>query len=113
LGSSLYLALHTNNPGPNSAQSEVQYTGYARQALARGSFSLASSTNGNVLTFNNDTTFPAPTQSSTVTQFACYWSLNTALTGGSMLYYGPLNATIPIGNGIAPTITAASSITEF
>lgn len=88
---SLYLALHTADPGAAGSQntSEAAYTSYARVAIARsaGGFTRTSQTMSNTA----DVTFPAATGGS---ETETHWSLGTASSGaGKILYSGPLCTT--------------------
>jgi hypothetical protein len=85
---SLYLALHTADPGGAGAQntSEAAYGSYARQALARSGagFSRSGQTVSNAGVVN----FPQATSGS---ETLTHWSLGTASSGaGKILFSGPL-----------------------
>lgn len=85
---SLYLALHTANPGAGGSQntSEAAYGSYARVAIARSGagFSLTGQTIANAAAVN----FPQATSGS---ETETHWSLGTALSGaGKILFSGPL-----------------------
>lgn len=99
---SLYLSLHTADPGEAGDQttSEVAYTSYARVALAR---------NGSVWTVTGSTatgsqqSFPAGTGGSGT---ATYFGVGTASSGaGVLLYSGAISPSIACGNGITPRVT--------
>ena len=107
---SLYYALHTGDPGEAGDQttSEVTYTSYARVAVTRNS--------GNFTVTNNAVapaaavTFPAGTGGSGT---ATHFSIGTAASGaGKILYKGAISPSIVTGNGVTPTITAATHVTE-
>lgn len=94
----LYIALFTTDPGEGaSTTDEATYTGYARASVAR-------TTSGWTVSGNNCSNTAAvifgecTAGSDTVTDFA----VMTALTGGDMLYYGDLTASLAISNGITP-----------
>lgn len=95
---SLYLALHTADPGEAGDQttSEATFTGYARQAIARtsGGFTVSTNQAVNAATI----TFPACTGgSNTITHF----SIGVASSGASkILYSGALTASLSVSNGI-------------
>lgn len=107
---SLYVSLHTADPGEDGAQttSECAYGSYARVAVAR-------SASGWTVTNNSVTpaatiTFPEATSGSeTVTHFA----IGTASSGGGkILYKGSVTPNIAIATGVTPRLTTSSTITE-
>ena len=108
---SLYVSLHTADPGEAGDQTtnEATYTSYARVAVARSGA-------GWVVTANSvspaaDVTFPAGTGGSgTVTHFG----IGTASSGaGVLLYSGTVTPNIVTGNGVTPQLPAADmTITE-
>lgn len=101
---SLYLALHTANPGEAGKQntSEATYTSYARVAIARNATQWT--VVGNNGTNANLITFPAATGGSeTLTHF----SLGTDASGaGKVFVYGALNVSLPVVSGVQPKIPA-------
>lgn len=107
----LYVALHTADPGEAGDQttSECAYTSYARVAVARTSGGWTVTANSvspvaNIL-------FPA--KSGGTDETATYASIGTAASGaGKILYSGALSPTIPITNGVIPTIQMGSTIVE-
>jgi len=108
---SLYISLHTADPGEAGTQStsEAAYTSYARVAVARGagSWNVSGNTVDNVAAI----TFPAATGgSSTVTHFG----IGTDSAGaGKLLYKGALTPSITVTNGIIPQIPAGGlDVTE-
>ena len=107
----LYVALHTADPGAGGSQttSEAAYTSYARVAVARttGGWTAASSQSTSPVA---SVTFPAGTGGSgTVTHF----SVGTASSGaGTILYSGTVTPNIVTGNGVTPSLTTSSTITE-
>lgn len=106
---SLYIALFTANPDEAAGVgNEADYTGYARVAVARSGagWTVASGQAENAAAI----TFGACTAGSdTVTHFA----IMTALTGGDMLYYGALTASLAISTGITPEFAAGDlTVTE-
>lgn len=106
----LYLSLHTADPGEAGAQntSEATYTGYARVAVARtvGGFTVT----GNSVSPAANVTFPTGSAGSgTVTHFG----IGTASSGvGYLMFSGTVTPNIVTGNGIAPILTAASTVVE-
>ncbi len=107
---SLYVSLHTADPGEAGDQttSEATYTSYARVAVAR--------TSGGWTVTNNsvspvaDISFPAATGgTSTIT----YFGVGTASTlAGKLLYSGAVSPSISVSSGVTPKLTTASTITE-
>lgn len=108
---SLYVSLHTADPGEAGDQStsEATYTGYARVAVGRtsGNWSESSGTVTNV----NAVTFPLCTAGSNT---ATYFGIGTSSSGaGKLLYSGALTSSLAISNGITPTAAASAlTITE-
>ena len=108
---SLFVALHTADPGETGTQStnEISYTGYARVAVAR-------STGG--------WTVPgtAPTQvanAATVTFGACtagsgtatHFSIGKTSSGATeIIDSGPLTASLAISAGITPSFAASALV---
>jgi len=107
---SLYLSLHTADPGEAGTQStsEATYTGYARVGVLRTSAGFTISNNAVTLFANTD--FGACTAgTNTITHFA----IGTALTGtGKVLYKGALSPTIAVTNGVTPRILSGTIVTE-
>lgn len=105
---SLYLSLHTADPGEAGDQttSEATYTGYARVAVARSSGGFTISTNSVVPAAA--VTFPAGTGGSgTVTHFG----IGTASSGaGVLLFSGTVTPNIVTGNGVTPSLTTATTV---
>lgn len=98
---SLYLSLHTADPGEAGTQatSEISYTGYARQALARTVANFAVS--GNTMSLNVNVDFPESTGGAATT--ATHFGLGTDLSGvGTLLYKGPLTPNILVQTGVTP-----------
>jgi hypothetical protein len=100
---SLYVALHSSDPGETGAQNtnEISYTGYGRVGVARsGAGWTVSGTaptqvaNAALITFGQDTV-------GSVT--ATHFSVGTASSGaGKLLYSGALGANLAISPGITP-----------
>lgn len=107
---SLYVALHTADPGEAGDQttSEAAYTGYARVAVAR-------TTGGWTVTNNSvspaaEISFPAGTGG---TGTATHFSVGVAASGASkILYKGTVTPNIVMGSGVTPKLTTASTVTE-
>lgn len=107
---SLYISLHTADPGEGGDQttSEAGYTSYARVAVARSGAGFTVS--GNSVSPAADIVFPTGTGGSGT---ATHVGIGTASSGaGVLLYSGTLTPNIVMGNGIAPTVTTATALTE-
>ena len=107
---SLYVSLHTADPGEagDQATNEVSYTGYQRVAVARSGAGWTVTNNS--VSPASDITFPQCTGgSATATHFA----VGTAPSGaGKILYKGTVTPNISISNGVTPRLTTATTITE-
>lgn len=108
---SLFVALHTADPGEagNQSTSEIAYTGYARVAVARSGAGWSRS--GNTITPVANIGFGAMTAGAggTVTNF----SVGTLSSGaGMILYKGAVTPNIVVTNGVTPLLTTATNITE-
>lgn len=107
---SLYMALHTADPGEGGDQTtnEIAYTSYARVAIARSGSGFTVTTNSVATAANTD--FPAGTGGSGT---ATYWSLGTSSSGaGKILYKGSLSPSIVCGSGVTPRVNAGTAVTE-
>lgn len=106
---SLYVSLHTADPGEAGDQttSEATFTGYARVAVARGA-AWTVAANAVVPTANID--FAACTAgTNTITHFG----VGTSSTGaGKLLYKGAVTPNIAVASGVTARLTTASTITE-
>lgn len=97
---SLYISLHTADPGEAGDQttSEATYTSYARVAVARssGGWTITANQAVNAAAI----TFPACTGgSNTITHFG----IGTSSSGaGKLLYSGALTASLAVSTGITP-----------
>ena len=108
---SLYVSLHTADPGEAGSQStsEISYTGYARVAVARSGSGWTVS--GNSVSPAATIGFPASTGGTggTVTHFG----IGTAASGaGTLLYSGTVTPNIAVANGVTPQLTTATAVTE-
>lgn len=108
---SLYVALHTGDPGEagTATTSEATYTSYARVAVARSGAGWTVS--GNAVSNAAAITFPACTGgSNTIT----HWSITDTSSGGSdVMYKGSFSASLAVSSGITPNIpTGDLDITE-
>lgn len=108
---SLYLSLHTADPGETGTQTtnEISYTGYARVAVARtsGGFTVS----GNQVTLAANQSFGAMSAGTGGT--ASHFAVGTASSGaGKVLYKGPISPTIAVAVGVTPQLTTGTTITE-
>ena len=105
---SLYVALHTADPGEagTAATSEATYTNYARVAVARSGAGWTVS--GATATNAAQITFP---QCGASGNTIAHVSITTALSGTSkILYSGALNSSLSVALNITP-LFAASGLT--
>jgi len=103
---SLYVALHTGDPGEAGDQttSESAYTSYARVAVARSGAGWTVS--GAQVSNTAQVQFPTCTGStSTVTYFSVGYNASGAST---ILMSGALSSSLAISNGITPLFAAAA-----
>jgi len=101
---SLYVSLHTSDPGEAGDQetNECAYTSYARVAVARSGAGWTVS--GNAVTNAALVQFPQCTGSS---ETATHFAIGTASSGaGKVLYKGALSASLAISSGIQPQFGA-------
>jgi hypothetical protein len=108
---SLYISLHTADPGEtgNQTTSEATYTGYARVAVARSGSGWTVTNNSAVNAA--EVAFPECTGgSNTITWF----EVGTASSGaGKVLYRGQLTSSLAVSTGITPRFAAGElQITE-
>lgn len=107
---SLYIALHTSDPGEAGSQTtnECAYTSYARQAVARSVAGFTISGNTASLAANVD--FPEATGGS---ETATHFSIGTSSSGaGTILYKGSVTPTVSISSGVIPRVKSGSIVTE-
>jgi hypothetical protein len=97
---SLFVSLHTANPGEtgNQSTSEANYTGYARIAVVRSAagWALTAETisNAAAITFAECTA-----GSNSITHFG----IGTTISGtGKLLYYGTLTTPLAVSTGVTP-----------
>lgn len=107
---SLYVSLHTANPGAGGSQttSEAAYTSYSRVAIARtsGGWTLS----GESISPVSNISFPAATGGS---ETETYFGIGTASSGaGVLLYSGTITPNISVTTGVTPVLTTASTVTE-
>jgi hypothetical protein len=97
---SLYVSLHTGDPGEAGSQTtnECAYTSYARVAVARSAGGWTVS--GNNASNTAAVTWPQATGGS---ETATHFGIGTDSSGaGNLLYSGALNSGLAISNGITP-----------
>ena len=108
---SLYVALHTGDPGEggNATTSEAAYGSYARQAVARSGAGWT--VTGNSVSNTALVQFPECTSGS---ETISHVSITTASSGTSkLLYKGALTASRSVSSGIQPQFAiGALSVTE-
>ena len=107
---SLYVALHTADPGEGGTQttSECAYTSYARVAVARSG--AAWSVSGGTANPASAITFPEATGG---TETATHFSVGTASSGtGKVLYKGAISPNISISSGVTPQLGTGTAISE-
>lgn len=112
---SLYVALHSSDPGNagNQTTNELtvgQYDTYARVAVARSGAGWVRT--GSVISPVSAIVFAVPTGGTGV--IATHMSIGVAISGaGLIIISGPLSPTISISpGGSAPTITPDTTYTE-
>jgi hypothetical protein len=107
---SLYVSLHTADPGEAGDQTtnEITYTSYARVAVARSSAGWT--VTGNSVSPAATISFPTGTGGSGT---ATHFGIGTASSGaGKLLYKGTISPNIVCGSGITPQLTTATAVTE-
>ncbi len=100
---SLYVALHTADPGEAGDQttSEATYTSYARVAVARSSAGWTISGTAPTQAANAAiVTFPACTGGSST---CTYFSVGVAASGASKILYSGAITSLAVTNGITPS----------
>jgi hypothetical protein len=107
---SLYVSLHTSDPGEGGAQNtnECAYGSYARVPVARtsGGWAVASGSCSPVADIN----FPV---ASSGTETATHFGIGTGSSGaGYLLYRGTITPNISIVTGVTPQLTTAMTIVE-
>lgn len=105
---SLYLSLHTADPGVGNAQTtnEAAYTNYVRIAVARSgagwTVATNTATNAALAQFAQ-----CGASGATITHVA----IGTAASGaGNVLYAGALNSSLAVANGIQPQFAATALV---
>lgn len=108
---SIFYSLHTADPtaSGNQTSSEISYTPYVREGVAR-------STGGHTVTGNSVSpastiSFPQMTSGSGGTATFFMAGRDSSGTGES-LYSGSISPTIPVANGVTAQLTSSTAITE-
>lgn len=102
---SLYLSLHTADPGEAGDQttSEIAYTSYARVALARDGTKWTVVAGAPATATGVQSSFPAGTGGSGT---ATHFGVGTASSGaGVLLFSGAITPNIVCGSGVTPRVT--------
>lgn len=103
---SLYISLHTADPGEGGSQttSEATYTSYARVAVARSTAAWTAS--GNSVSNDAAINFPACTGSSST---CTYFGVGTDSAGaGTLLFSGVMTSALAVSTGITPSFAIAA-----
>ncbi len=110
-GGSLFVSLHTADPGETGTQStnEATYTGYGRKGLTRVAGNWSVSGNAVSLVANLDFD-PCTGGSNTITHFGI--GCETGTGGTKLLYKGALTPNISVSSGVTPRINAGTIVTE-
>jgi len=113
---SLWVALHTADPGNNGNQStsETTYTGYLRVATSRTTGATGWTVSGNdpASAFPlASITFATCTASSTT--IVTNWSVGLSSSGtGTLLYSGTVTQNISVTTNVTPSLTTGTAVTE-
>lgn len=108
------LCLHTANPGEtgDTGTSEAAYSGYARVAVERSSTGWTVSGN----TAKLSTTMAFPQCNGATTALVTHFSIGTSTVAGTTarsLYYGALDNSISVSNGVTPRLTTNTAVSEL
>jgi hypothetical protein len=108
---SLYVSLHTSDPGEAGDQTtnEIAYTGYARVAVSRAGAAWTVTANSVSPASNIDFGEMTGGAGGTVTHFAAGASASGA---GKLLYSGTVTPNISVTTGVIPRLTTATAVTE-
>jgi hypothetical protein len=108
---SLYLSLHTADPGEAGDQTtnETAYTGYARVAVARSGAGFVVTGNSVSPAANVDFGECTASPGGAIT----HAGIGTASSGaGVLLYSGAISPNITMAAGVIPRVKATSTLTE-
>lgn len=106
---SLYVSLHTADPGEAGDQttSEATYTSYARVAVARSGAGWT--VTGNSVSPAATIAFPAATGG---TNTITHMGIGTSSSGaGVLLFSGAISPNISVSSGVTPQLTTSTAIT--
>jgi len=106
---SLYLSLHTADPGETGDQttSEIAYTNYARVAVARSGAGWTVTADTAALAAIQAFAASAGGAGGTVTHFG----IGTAASGaGVLLFKGTVTPNIVVSSGVTPRLTTATAV---
>lgn len=106
---SLYVSLHTADPGEagNQTTSECTYGSYARVAVARSGAGWTVS--GNSVSPAATISFPAATSG---TETATHMGIGSTSAGtGKLMFKGAISPNIAIATGVTPQLTTSTAIT--
>lgn len=109
-GATLYVSLHTGDPGEGGSQTtnECTYGDYARVAVTRDATGWDVA--GNQASNDDLLQFP---QASSGTETVTHVGIGTAASGaGRLLYKGLLNSSIPVQSGIQPQFAANQLVVQ-
>ncbi len=111
---SIFASLHTSDPGTSGDQTTNEmttgaYNTYARVGVVRTSSGWTVTTNS--VSPVAAITFPAGTGGSGAT--ATYFALGSLTSGAGVRFYsGTITPNIACGNGVTPSLSTASTVTE-
>lgn len=108
---SLYVSLHTADPGEagNQSTSEATYTGYARVAVARSAAGWTVSGTAPTQAANAAAVnFPACTAGSNVLTYFGIGSQSSGATATDFLMSGALTSSLTVSNGITPSFAISA-----
>ena len=110
----LYVALHTADPTDtgNQSSSEINYTGYARVAVARttGGWTVSGS---NPTVANPVSPIPFGQMTGGAGGTVTYFSVGALASGaGEIFYSGTVTPNIVVANGVTPQLTTGTQLTE-
>jgi len=106
---SLYVSLHTADPGDSGTQStsETSYAAYARKAVARTTSGWTVTANS-VSPVSNIVFAQCTSGLATITHFG----IGTASSGaGYLMFSGTVTSNISVLAGVSPVLTTATTIT--
>lgn len=112
----VYVALFTATPtGASGSGTEATGSGYARLGVTNNATNWPAATGGSPASKSNGTVLTMATATGDWSSAAnmTSWGIFDAVTGGNLLYYGPLTENKPVLNGDTPSFAiGAITITE-